>query len=92
MKDLLTPKEEAKEIVDFFMNFEPVKLSDYSKVYLPTAKYFARMVANRSLRHAVNHGFIAQIAHFEEVLTEIDNLYSDEQQNQLPLWGGEGGY
>jgi hypothetical protein len=45
----LTPKEKATELVEYFLNIEQVKLSDYSKVYLPTAKQFSLKVANEVL-------------------------------------------
>jgi hypothetical protein len=49
MTKMLTAKEKAVELVDYFMNFNPVKLSDYSQIYLPTAKKFALKVCDEVL-------------------------------------------
>lgn len=51
MIKLLTPQEKAIELVDYFMNFNPVKLSDYSKIYSPTAKEFALKICDEVLGH-----------------------------------------
>ena len=46
---MITAKEKAVELVDYFMNLNPVKLSDYSKIYLPTAKNFALKICDEVL-------------------------------------------
>lgn len=45
----MTPKEKAKELVDYFWNIEPIKLSDFSRIYFPTAKHFAIKVCDEVL-------------------------------------------
>ncbi len=42
----MTPKEKAQELVDKFMDIKNVKLSDYSVIYLPTAKQCALITVN----------------------------------------------
>ena len=67
---IMEPKQKAKELIEFFMNHPKVKLSDYSLIYLPTAKEFARKVCKEVL------GFMGADRgkqFWEEVLIEIDN-------------------
>lgn len=45
----MTPNEKAKELVDYFCNNEPIKMSDYSRIYFPTAKQFAMKVCDEVL-------------------------------------------
>jgi hypothetical protein len=42
----MTPQEKAKELVNWFDNYKPIKLSDYSRIYTPTAKQFALKVCH----------------------------------------------
>jgi hypothetical protein len=44
-----TPEEKAEELVEFFMNVEPPKMSDYSRLYRPTAILFAKKVCDEVL-------------------------------------------
>lgn len=46
---MITPKEKAEELVEFFMNVEPPKMSDYSRLYRPTAILFAKKVCDEVL-------------------------------------------
>lgn len=46
----LSPKEKAQELVDQFLNAVRIKMSDYSMIYLPTARQFARIVVNEIIR------------------------------------------
>jgi len=46
---MITPEEKAEELVEFFMNVEPPKMSDYSKIYRPTAVLFAKKVCDEVL-------------------------------------------
>ena len=43
---LTTPKEKAENLVEMFMNIESNKLSDYSRIYHPTAKICAILLVN----------------------------------------------
>lgn len=45
----MTPKEKAKELIDYFCNLKQTKLSDYSIIYLPTAKVCALKVCDEVL-------------------------------------------
>ena len=45
----MTPKEKAEELVDKYMNIRNVKLSDYSIIYLPTAKQCALIAVDEIL-------------------------------------------
>jgi len=49
----MTPKEKAKELVDNFMNLKPPKLSDYSQIYLPTAKLCALKVVEEIVKEVL---------------------------------------
>ena len=42
----MTPKEKAENLVEMFMNIESNKLSDYSRIYYPTAKICAILLVN----------------------------------------------
>lgn len=44
------PKEKATELVSMFMEFKTVKLSDYSRIYSPTAKQFSLMVVDQIIK------------------------------------------
>lgn len=46
---MITPEEKAEELVQFFMNVEPPKMSDYSRLYRPTAILFAKKVCDEVL-------------------------------------------
>ena len=50
----MTPKEKAEELVRSFMMIKTTKLSDYSKIYLPTAKECALRVVNEILNFMEN--------------------------------------
>jgi hypothetical protein len=45
----MTPKEKAQELVNWFDDYKPTKLSDYSQIYYPTAKQFALKVCDEVL-------------------------------------------
>jgi hypothetical protein len=70
----ITPKEKAKELIEYFINHEPVKLSDFSRIYLPTAKQYAKKVCSEILGYM---GADRDSAFWIEVSNEIDN-YSGE--------------
>jgi hypothetical protein len=46
----MTPKEKAEELVNKFMNIKSLKLSDYSKIYHPTAKKCALITIDDILK------------------------------------------
>ena len=43
---MLTPEEKGEELIEFFMNTQPPKMSDYSRLYRPTAILFAKKVCD----------------------------------------------
>jgi hypothetical protein len=66
----ITPKEKANELVEYFLDHEPIKLSDYSHIYSPTAKRFAKKVCSEVLGDmGADRGY----AFWTEVNDEIDN-------------------
>lgn len=67
---MITAKEKAKELVDRFMRIEPTKLSDYSKIYLPTAKECAK-IAVEEIIYALDD--VNEIDYYVDVLKEIEN-------------------
>ena len=68
---MITAKEKAVELVDYFMNLNPTKLSDYSKIYLPTAKKFALKVCEEVLGYmGADRGY----KFWQEVKQEIQKL------------------
>lgn len=46
---MITPEEKAEQLVQFFMNVEPPKMSDYSRLYRSTAILFAKKVCDEVL-------------------------------------------
>jgi hypothetical protein len=46
----MTPKEKAKELVYKFKYVKPTKMSDYSIIYLPTAKQCALIAVDEILK------------------------------------------
>ena len=66
----MTPKEKAKELVDYFWHIEPIKLSDFSRIYFPTAKQFAIKVCDEVLGYmGADRGY----EFWTEVKREIEN-------------------
>lgn len=66
-----TAKEKAIELVTYFQDFTPPKLSDYSRIYSPTAKMFAKKVCEEVLGHmGADRGY----EFWCSVREEIDNL------------------
>ena len=45
----MTPEEKAKELVFRYRNIPQVKMSDFSKIYLPTAKHCALIAVDEIL-------------------------------------------
>jgi hypothetical protein len=74
----MRPKERAIELVEYFTNTRAPKLSDYSSVYLPTAKLFALKVCDEiiaNIEPSVSMDVIeTRIKYWQEVKNEIENL------------------
>lgn len=45
----MTPQEKAEELINFFNKLTPAKLSDYTRIYLPSAKLCALKVCDEVL-------------------------------------------
>lgn len=69
-----TPKQIAEKLVQEFMNIEQPKLSDYSRIYLPTAKACAQITIEHILKYSRFHGFIGLTDFYNEVSEEIKNI------------------
>lgn len=67
----MSPKEKAEELVDFFIKTPPVKMSDYTKVYHPTAREFARKVCDEVLNYTLSGEVFT---YWTQVKEELDNL------------------
>jgi hypothetical protein len=64
-------KQKAKELVETFEKLTPTKLSDYSKIYLPTAKQCALIVCNEVLGYmGADRGY----EFWSQVQEEIQNI------------------
>jgi len=71
MSTEINPKEKAKLLVETFENLNPPKLSDYSKIYYPTAKQCALIVCNEVLGYmGADRGY----KFWTEVKEEIQKL------------------
>lgn len=78
----MTEKEKAEELVRSFMMMKPTKLSDYSKIYLPTAKECALRVVNEIYYALYNYlrdtdelqNSDREWAYWEAVKKEIEKL------------------
>ena len=67
-------KDKAAELVDKYMNIKNIKLSDYSRIYLPTAKQCAIIAIDQVLKYSKAHGFIGLTEEYEEIKNEIEKL------------------
>lgn len=63
----MTPTQQAQELVNSFMNIKPNKLSDYSVIYLPTAKQCALITVDRLITEI-------RSKYWYDVKREIENL------------------
>ena len=79
----MTAKEKAKELVDSFMNLKPPKLSDYSQIYLPTAKLCALIAVDQIEKALTDYGrgdsfqlqnMDSEFRFWEQVKKEIEKL------------------
>jgi len=74
----MNPRDEAIELIKWFVEYEPTKMSDYSWVEWPTAKAFA----NRLVEERINlilltkdKDFIMQnLPHQQQIKEELENL------------------
>jgi hypothetical protein len=79
-------KEKAFELVDKYMNIRNVKLSDYSIIYLPTAKQCALIAVDEIIEATNMYQFgisndkesippkVVNHPYWQEVKQEINNL------------------
>lgn len=79
----MSAKEKAEELVDKYMNIEKVKMSDYSRIYLPTAKQCALIAVDEILKSnpiipleymLESEALDAAVKYWQQVKTEIGNL------------------
>ena len=68
---MIEPKDKAKELVDFFFEIKTHKLSDYSRIYLPSAKMFAKKVCDEVLEYMYADKVVE---YWKEVKREIDKI------------------
>jgi hypothetical protein len=67
-------KDKAEELVNEYMNIKNIKLSDYSRIYLPTAKQCAIIAIDQVLKYSKAHGFIALTEEYQQIKNEIEKL------------------
>lgn len=70
----MTAAQKAKELVQRYLDIKQVKLSDYSVIYLPTAKKCAIIAADEVIQYSKLHGFVGLSEYYENVIEEIKNL------------------
>lgn len=77
----MTPKEKAEELVNRFMDIKNVKLSDYSVIYLPTAKHCALIAVDEVILEQCKSSELKnpryqdeRLRYWQEVKQEIENL------------------
>lgn len=76
----ITPKEKAEELVDQFINTVRIKLSDYSMIYLPTARHFARIVVNEIIRSR------SEDSNFDDTLMSSSSEYYTPHPMYKTYW------
>lgn len=72
----MIPKDKAQELVSSFMSIKNIKLSDYSVIYLPTAKQCALIAVNEIInsRKQILVQSIKFYEYWKEVKQEIEKL------------------
>lgn len=77
----MTPKEKADQLVNKFENLQPTKLSDYSKIYTPTAKQCALIVVDEIIEEVFmwsggenSDWDVKRMEYLTEVKREIENI------------------
>lgn len=68
-----TARQKAEELTSWYMNNRSAKMSDDSRIELPTAKEFARKTVKEVLSLAF-FGDMKLYNYYLDVLGEIDNL------------------
>jgi hypothetical protein len=75
----MAPKDKALELVEFFINLNNVKLSDYSRIEWPTAKQCAIkvvdeiLIANTFDMQDIER-YLIEYKYYQEVRQEIQKL------------------
>lgn len=69
----MTPLEEATQITEMFFHLRSEKMSDYSKIYWPTAKLCATKMVDKIIDLVGKHD-LKQYQHYIQVKEEIENL------------------
>ncbi len=71
----MTPQEKAESLIDKIMSStEHAKLSDYSRIYSPTAKKIALLMIDEILNAINPFGQFLGKDYWEEVKQEIEKL------------------
>ena len=72
----MIPKLKAEELVQKFMDVEPVKLSDYTKIYYPSAKQCALILVKEILESDHNTLTLGHtgLAFWQQVKIELEKL------------------
>jgi hypothetical protein len=75
----MTPKQKAKHLLTLFENAHSKKMSDYSKIYTPTAKLCALICVSQILganphTNPLNIEVKTNFKYWKEVQQEIENL------------------
>ncbi len=79
----MTPKEKAAELVDNFMKYKPVKLSDYTRIEYPSAINLAKIAVDnmvdylKSLPSYSEQHFSANyqiLSYWAEIKQELNEL------------------
>ena len=72
----MTPKEKAAELVDKFMKYEPIKLSDCTRIEYPSAINLAKMGVDEFIAdfQNINEFDTDQLSFWEEVKQELNEL------------------
>lgn len=76
----MTPKEKAIELVTYFMNIKPVKLSDYSRIYQPTSKILALKVVSEIIESRKSD------KNFDDTKLDMVTHYIEPHQMYLRYW------
>ena len=74
----MTSKEKAEELVNKYMNIGQIKMSDHSRIYLPTAKQCALIAVDEILDYITTsldiQTSLAAVNYWQEVKQEIEKL------------------
>ena len=78
----MTPKEKARELVDYFLNLKPVKLDEQLVIEHPTALRCAKKLANDAYKQASRNSFgeredvreLVSLSFWFDVIDELDKM------------------